>query len=820
METFLQDLRLGLRAIFSKPSFAVVASMTLALGIGANVTMLSFAEAVLRHPLPYDDPSTLVVVWRETDEFPRSPSSFPGFFDWKKRNRVFTQLAMFLPTDHNLIDPHGDPERIASLMVSGNFAKALGIQPYRGRFFTPDDDRRDSPRTVTISYELWQRRFGGDPGILGDVLRLDGEAFTVIGILPPGLSDEKIGDVGLGDLWLPVGVFFDRLPIEDRGEFGVFVIGRLRQGVGLKEAREDMNRIARELAVEHPSIETNVRRVGIAPVFEDLVGDLKPTTYVLLVTVGFVLVMACINLVNLLLSHTGARQRDFAVRSALGASRRRLARQTLTESLVLAFLGTLPALALAGLAVRLLPRILPGIPYADLAALSPGVLGATVVLCVVVALAIGLVPALQSIRPSALHLVGGPALPVHKRSRQTLIVAELALATALLIGAALVISSLSNLRRVELGFSPDSVLTQLVILPKSEYGDTAKWTALFDETLQRIGALPGVENVAVSDNLPLTQENGGAISPVVNSDVPIPKVSDMVYTIFQTVSPEYFKALEIPLLEGRIFTLRDDDRRGSPKVAVINQTLARSFWGDGPVVGKRIGFEFLGTTEDFEVQWREVVGVVGDVHNRSLRLPSSNALYVPYTQMPAWVQGFMPQMAVVVKTSSEPRSVAEPIRAEIAKIAPQLPVFSVRTLQEIVDKDLEHPRMIATLLSCFAGLALVLAMVGVYGVLSYIVVAQTHDIGLRMALGATPRQILAGLLGQGLRMIVLGVGLGLVLAWNLTHLMSSLLHGIEARDPKIFLVSALILAAVAFLANLFPALRAMRLNPSQVLRWE
>jgi len=828
METFLQDLRLGARAIFAKPSFALVASVTLALGIGANVAMLSFAEALLRHPLPYEDPPSLMVLWRETEKFPRSPLSFPVFFDWKERNRVFSQLAMYLESDLNLIGSHGEPERLSGLLVSANFPETLGIQPYQGRFFTPEDNRPDSPRTALLSYELWQRRFGGEPEVLGDVIRLNGDVFTVIGILPPGLSDERIGDVSLGEVWLPVGVFFDQLPMEDRADFSVRPIGRLRPGVGLQEARADMDRIARELAEEHPSIEANVRGVGVIPIFEDLVGDLKPTIYVLLVTVGLVLVMACINLVNLLLSHTGARQRNAAIRSALGASRRRLVRQTLTESLVLSFLSTLPALALAGLAIHLLPSILPGIPYADRAALTPSVLGATVVLCPAVALAIGLVPALQSIRPGALHLAGGPALPVHKRSRQTMIVAELALATALLVGAALVVSSLGNLLRVDLGFSPDSVLTQLVILPESEYGDVARWTELFDETLERLAALPGVENVAVTDNLPLVHPNGGFTSPVADPDQqPIPKVSDMANTIFQTVSPDYFRAMGIPLREGRIFTPQDDDRQGSPKVAVINETLARSFWGEGSVVGKRIGFELVGDPEDFEIKLREVVGVVGDVHNKSISSPPKNAIYVPYTQIPRWwtrdegsLSPMASQMSVVVKTSVDPKSVAGPVRTEISKIAPQLPVFSVRTLQEIVNEQLKHPRMVSTLLSCFAGLALALAVVGVYGVLSYIVVAQTHDIGLRMALGATPRRILAGVLGQGLVMIVLGVGIGLVLAWNLTHLMSSLLHGIEARDPGIFAAVAVIMAAVAFLANLFPALRAMRLNPSQVLRWE
>ncbi len=822
MESFFQDFRFGLRALLRRPSFTIVAAVTLSLGMGANVTMLSFAEALLRHPFPYEDPETLMVLWRETDNFPRSPNSFPTHFDWKERNRVFSLFALFRPSGHNLTGPEGDPERIPSLMVSADFCDTLGIEPHLGRVFAPEDDRLGAERTVVLSYELWQRRFGGDGGLVEKTILLGGELYTVIGILPRGLSSETFGDVSLGDLWLPVGIFYDRLPIHERDTFDdVWAVGRLQPGVTVAMARDDMARIARELGREHPLTHARTR-VRVSPVLEVLVGDLRPTIYVLLVSVGFVLLIAGANLVNLLLTRAAVRQRETAMRTALGASRQHLARQVLSECLILAFLGSVLGLAIGAIGIRVLPSLLPGIPYADRAALTPQVLLATALLCVAVAIAIGLVPTFQNIRSGSLHVLGSPALPVNKHWRRTLVSSELALVTTLLIGAGLVISSFRNLREVEVGFSSDSVLVLLTSLPESKYGETAAWASFFDETLERLGSLSGVESVALLDTLPLTDELavGDNSSPVVAGDRPMPSVPDMANTIYHMVSPNLFQMMEIPLLEGDTFTAADDDRRGSRRVVIVSETLARHFWGERSPIGERISFELKGTARQFVPRWREVVGVAKDIRNRSLLLPPKNSVYVPYTQMPLYLEGTSPEMALLIKTSAQPSDMMNAVRQEVYRIDPNQPLHSVRSFKDVVDKHLDRPRMVSTLLMCFAGLGLVLAVVGVYGVISYMVVAQMHDIGVRMALGAAPSRILAGVLRQGFLMVVPGVVLGLVLAWNVIHLMSSLLYGVDTRDPWVYAIVSLALAAVAFLANLIPAVQAMRLEPSKILRWE
>jgi putative ABC transport system permease protein len=820
MGSFLQDLRFGFRATFRRPTFAIVASLTLALGLGVNIIMLSFAEALLAPPLLYKDPETLMMLYRETDTLPRSSNSFPSYFDWKERNRVFSSVAMFRPNDQNLVGPEGGPERITSLMVSAPFAETLGIEPYLGRLFTPDDDRLGAERTVAVSYELWQRRFGGDDALLGKSISISNELYTVIGILPQGLSSEAFGEVLLGDLWLPVHLFFHRLPVNERDNFDdVWSVARLRPDVSVEMARDDMARVARELGQEHPLTHAH-SRAKVTPILDVLVGDLRPTVYVFLVTVGFVLLIACTNLVNLLLTRTAVRQQEIAMRTALGASRRRLARQVLTECLALAFLGGVLGLILAGFGIRALLATLPSIPYVAHANLSLGVLGITAILCVLVALAIGVVPAFQNIRTSFVHLLGAPMLPLHRRWRQSLVIIELALATALLIAAGLVIGSFRGLQNAQLGFSPQGTLVLKTALPEAKYGEAAVWTSFFDETLRRLGEVPGIEQVAMSAVLPLTHAEGGIGVPVLAGDRPIPAVPEMARANFHTVSSNFFDLMGIPLLQGRTFTSADDDRRDSRRVLIVTAMLARHFWGDRSPIGERICFEFIGNSEEFDPQWREIVGVVGDVRDRNLVLPPQHSVYVPYTQLAIWSNGFVPEMTMLIKSRVESASVVKAVRTELSEIDPNQPLYGVQPFVDVISKHLDQPRMVSTLLSGFAVLGFILAVVGVYGVISYMVVAQMRDIGLRMAVGASPLQILFGVLREGLVMIGLGIGLGLVLAWNLTYLMSSQLPGIETKNPWVFAVVAVALATIAFLANLIPAVQAMRMHPSEILRWE
>ncbi len=825
MERFRQDLGYGFRLLLRQPGVAIVAVLTLALGIGANVAMMSFAWAILFPSLPYQDPDRLVVVerWSESLEIEFPTVSFPALSDWKERNRVFSDFSVLLADSRNLTGKEGDPERLDSLLVSASLLPTLGLEPFLGRGFTPDDERRGAERTIILSYKLWQRRFGGDDEILGRTVYLDDLKYTVIGVLPAGLSTETLGRASLGELWLPLGLFFDELGLDDRKLQDLWgVVCRLEKGVGLAAASEDMARITRELAEEYPSTDPG-KKTFVVPIREHVVGDFQPMVLALVATVVFVLFIACANLINLLLTRFVARQQEFAVRTALGAGRRRLILQGLIETLALALVGGLIGLAAASLLIRVLPAVLIEVPHTDQAGISPSVLGFTILLCLAVTLIIGLAPALQMIQPSWQQLLtgslGSRSRPVHRRLRQTLIAGELALAFVLLTGTGLALATYRNLQGEDLGFSPESVLALEVALPKSKYGEVADWTAFFDEALDRVSTLPGVEAAAVLNALPMGQ--GPTRSPVLAGDRPIPPREARSLVFNFVVSPDFFEAMDIRLVEGRALSPRDDDRREANRVIVISQSLARRFWPDKSAIGRKVGFEFTGgTMEKPEVAWREVVGVAGDIRPVDVRTPPPDAVYVSYTQRSSWDDGTSPQMALVVRTATEPASLAAVARSALLEIDSSQPVYGVRPLQEIVEEQLRRPRMVLVLLSLFAGLALILSLVGIYGVVSYMVAARTREIGVRMALGATPLKVLARLMLQNLVLILLGIGTGLLIAAALMRLMTSQLYGVDPMDPAILLGGCVVLAAVALLATFVPAFQAARVDPSRSLRYE
>lgn len=823
MEGILHDLRFGLRTLGRSPGFTLIAVVTLALGIGVNVAMWSVTSAVLFRQLPLEDPDGVMVLWRLTRNAERSPISIPTFHDWRERNRAFEHLAVFRHCSQNLTGGEGEPERVKGLMVSAGFPEALGVEPLQGRSFLPEDDRLGAERTVMLSYRLWIRRFGGDPKILGQPLDIDGEPYTVIAVLPAHLENERIGTSSLGELWLPIGIFYDRLPAAERAARELLAIGRLGPGTTVARARQDMVRITRELAAEHPLTYVGARLDGTL-LSEYLVHDVRPIVLVLLAAVGFVLLIACTNLINLLLTRAAYRDQELATRTALGAGRGRLIRQLLIESLLLALLGSAAGLVAADLYLRfLIPRIVARIPDVEAARIDMPVVLLTLLVSLVVSVAIGLVPALRATRSRRQRHVGGgqgllarSALP-QEGLRQALAIAELALALVLLVGAALMLNTLTRLRAVDPGFDTDRILTAKLVLPQEKHDQITPWLAYFDQALLRLRALPGVEEVAVTSLRPMDDE---ALTIIAAGDRELPRTPDLAAATFQLISPEYFRAMGIALVEGRALDSRDTDLSRSDPVVVINESLARSLWPDTSPLGKRFSFEFQGTAEQPEPYWRRIVGVVGDVRHLRLSDPPGFAAYAPYTQHSPYFEAQSPTMTLVVRTQGEPADLIPAVRAELLDIDPHQPVFGIRPMSDILEAQLGQSRMVSSLLASFAALALVLAIVGVYGVIAYNVAARTREIGTRMAFGASPAQILRLLLRRGLAVIAIGIALGLAAAALLTRLMSSLLYSVKALDPGIYLAASLLLAGVGFLAVLIPAWRATKVQPAQALHYE
>ncbi len=826
MDGLTHDLRFGLRTLGRSPGFTLIAIVTLALGIGVNVAMLSVTSALLFRQLPFEDADQVMALWRHTRNGDRSPFSILTFRDWRERNRAFEHLAMFRTSSQNLTGGEGEPERVRGLMVSAGFAEALGVEPIQGRTFLPEDDRLGAGRTVMLGHQLWTRRFGGDPQILGQSLDLDGEPYTVIAVLPAGLRHQEIGRVALGDFWLPIGIFFDRLPADDRAARELEGVGRLQPGVTVEAARQDMERITRELAAEHPMTYVGARLEG-ALLQEHLVRDLRPIVLVLLAAVGFVLLIACTNLINLLLTRAAYRDQELATRTALGAGRARLIRQLLVESLLLALLGGALGLLAAHLCLGLLlPRMVTGIAHLGEARVDGSTVALTFLLSLAVSVAIGLVPALRATRHRRQSHVGGgqgllarSALP-QEGLRQSLAISELALAVVLLIGAGLMLNSLSRLRAVDPGFAIERILTAKLVLPQAKHDQTFPWLAYFDEALRRLRALPGVDEATVTSLRPMDDDD---LTIIAAGDRELPRIPDMAAATFQLVGPAYFRAMGIPLVEGRAFDPRDRDRGEadrSPPVVVINESLARHFWPDESPLGKPFAFEFQGTPEAPKPRWRQVVGVVGDARQLRLSEPPGFAAYAPYTQHSPYFAGRSPTMTLALRTRGEPADLIATVRAELLEVDPHQPIFGIQPLSEVAGAQLSPSRMVSSLLSSFAALALVLATLGVYGVIAYNVAARTREIGVRMALGASPGQVLGLLLKRGLLIISIGVGLGLLGAALLTRLMSSLLYGVEAIDPGIYLGVASTLGAVGTLAVLIPAWRAMKLQAAEALHYE
>lgn len=806
METLWQDVRFGVRTLVKNPGFTAVAVIALALGIGANSAIFSVVNTVLLRPLPYQDPERLVMIWEKgaADVFPINSVSAANFLDWRDQNQVFEGMAIINHASFNLTGV-GEPERINGRRVSANLFRLLGVEPQLGRAFLPEEDAPGAGQVVILSHGLWQRRFGSDPGITGKPLTLNGQSHTVIGVMPPHFQFPSPRD----ELWVPIA--FSPQAAANRGNNSYEVVGRMKAGVTLEQAQAEMNTIAAGLQQQYPDVVKSNATVVVS-LHEQVVGDIKPALLVLLGAVGFVLLAACANVANLLLARAAVRRKEIALRVALGAGRLRLVRQFLTESVLLAALGGAAGLLLSFWGVNVLKAFIPeNISEVKAIAVDAKVLGFTLFVSLLTGLIFGLVPATQA---SNLDLNGmlkeggrdSSSGRSGNRVRGLLVIAEVAVSLVLLVGAGLLINSFLRLRNLDPGFRADNLLTMGVVLPQQKYPDHARRTAFFGELTSRVEALPGVRSAAVVNWIPLTlQGDTFGISVEGKTDPGPGRRPDMVTRV---VSPKYFSTMGIPLLQGRQFDERQD-REDSAPVAVVSETTARRLWPGQDPLGKRV----KPGAPDSPSPWMEVIGVVKDVRQFELTAEPRLQMYLPYVQF----QWFVPRQ-LVIKTDGEPSSLAAAVRRTVWEVDKDQPVSDIRTMEDVLSTSIARQRFSTLLLGIFAAVALLLAAVGIYGVMSYSVAQRTREIGIRIALGAQAGNVLRLVVSQGLKLVSAGVLLGLTGSLLLTRLMSSMLFGVSATDPATLVTISLVLVVVALLASYIPARRAAKTNPLDALR--
>jgi putative ABC transport system permease protein len=806
LETLIQDLRYGVRIFLKSPGFAAAAVITLALGVGANTAFFSVVNGVLLRPLPYRDPSRLVVVSLLNR---KSQETFPlcdaDFLDWRAQNHAFTAVAAFSDNPFN-ITGSGAPEQILGDVVTAEFFSTLGVKPALGRTFLPNEDRPGSPRMVVLSYNLWQRRYASNPGVIGQAIVLNGSNYEVIGIMPPRFlpSPET-------ELWTNLVMN----PPRFRGPYYLTGQARLKPGVTMEQARAELATIANRIEQQNPLTNSNMS-FRATPLKEAIVGDVRRALLVLLGAVAFVLLIASANVANLLLARAAVREKEVAIRAALGASRARLTRQLLTESMLLAAIGGLLGLLLARWGVQLLLQFGPGnLPRLEEIAIDGRVLGFTCLISLASGILFGLAPAVQSGRSDlnkSLKEGGRSAADGEGRSRvrSILVVAEIALSVVLLAGAGLMLKSFLRLQAVSPGVNPNHALTMQISLPRRQYHDDSQVISFYQHLLEKVQTLPGVESAGVGMSLPpnllqvtdyFTIEGQPAVSERMLG------LADLVF-----VSPDYFRALGVPLVKGRYFIAAD--RADTAKVAIVNQTLAHHYWPNENPIGKRLR---TGGPERPNNPWMEVVGVVGDIKYSGLDASPEMALYQPYQQA-AWSS-----MYLVVRTSSKldnPATLASAIANAVWSLDKDLPVAHIRTMDQLLSDSVDQPRFRTVLIEIFALVALSLATVGIYGVLAYSVSQRKHEIGIRMALGAKRSDLLWLVVGRGMLLTLIGVVIGVTGAFALTRFLSTLLYGVRPTDPATFVAVPLLLACVALLACGIPARRAMRVDPMIALRHE
>ena len=809
MRNIWQDVRYGWRMLAKNPGFTLVAVLTLALGIGANTAIFSIVNGVLLRPLPFANAERMVTVWgtNVSRGTRKNNASYLNFKDWQEQNHVFSHIAAYSGAGAILSGGDALPEQLDGTAVSADIFALLGTPPALGRTFTPEEERPDAPApAVLISHSLWQRRFNSDPGIVGRQIVLDGKGSTVVGVMPAGFQF-FYGETK-PDIFLPVNAAEELN--KERGAGYLHVLARLRDDVTIRQAQAEMDNIARRLEEQYPN-ENAKEGISLVPFYEDTFGEVRPALLVLLGAVGFVLLIACANVANLLLARATRRSREMAIRTALGASRGRVVRQLLTESLLLSACGGALGLLLALWAVDLLVATIPAdVPRAREINLDARVLWFTLLVSALTGVVFGLAPALQASKTNLSEALkeGGRAATGGARSarlRGLLVVSEVALSLVLLVGAGLLLKSFLTLSEVKPGFRAEGVLTAVVSLPDGKYGDEARQAAFFQRTLERTSALPGVEAVGAVFPLPLSGNNAHGSFAVESRP---PAEGETPVADFYIISPGYMRAMGIPLLKGRTFNDRDTD--DAPKVLLISETLARRYFPDEDPVGKRlsvamIGGEFSG----------EIIGVVGDVKQSGLDADPTPQYYFSYQQVT------MGEMTLVARTAtSDPTTLAQTLRAGVQEVDKDQPIAEINALNRLVANSVARQRFQMLLLVLFATVALALAAVGIFSVMSFTVAGRTHEIGIRMALGAQKSDVLRLVLGQGMMLALLGVALGLAGAFALRRVMASLLYGVSATDPLVYAGVAALLAAVALVASYIPARRAMKVDPMVALRNE
>ncbi|HKQ04611.1 MAG TPA: ABC transporter permease [Blastocatellia bacterium] len=812
METLTKDLRYAVRMLLKGRMVTVIALLALTLGIGANTAIFSVINAVLIKPLPYPQPEQLVRVYEKSPQFEQMSVSYLNFLDWQRESRAFEHMAVFRHQPFN-ITGGAEPERVTGRLISADFLATLGVRPALGRDLRAEDDRRGAGPVVMLSHGFWQRRFGGDANILDKPLTINGKEYTVIGILPA--SFKFYSPV---DLFVPIGVQDDvSLQVRDFHP-GLRVIARLRQGATLAEARDEMQGIAAALEQQYPASNTH-QGVAMVTMHDDLVHDIKPVLLLLLGAVGLVLLIACANVANLLLARAAARQKEMAIRTALGASRWRIVRQLLTESVLLSAIGGGLGLLVAMWGTDALIALIPDtIPRADDIGLDARVMLFTLFISALTGCVFGLIPALHVSKPNlneTLKEGGRTAATMRQGVRNALVVVEVGFALVLLIGAGLLIRSLMAVRNVAPGVNPRNVITMQIPLSSNVYDDATKVRNFFDHMLERLQATPGVQAVAITANMPFIGDDSEAPFWVGNGPRPAPEA--IQWALMNPVSAGYAEAMGIPLKRGRFITRQDT--KDTPHIAVIDEYMARDLFPGEDPVGKRMTIP--GNDKMADIPF-EIVGVVGHVKHFGLDAQKEIPFqfYMPYVQIPDdFITGFL-GMGLVARTAGDPMAAVGPMKEAILTVDKDQPVTAVRSMEQVLADSLSQRRFTMLLLGLFAALALVLASVGIYGVMSYTVTQRTHEIGVRMALGARPADVLGLVVAQGMAIAGVGVGIGLAAALALTRLMSSFLFGVSATDPLTFIAIPLILAGVALGACFVPARRATRVDPMVALRYE
>ncbi len=800
MSGLIQDVRFAMRQLRKSPGFTLVAVLTLALGIGANTAIFSVVEGVLLRPLPYRDSNQLARVWSTSNRSSKDASSYLDFKDWADQNHSFLQMAAYRPQSFNLSG--GDrPERIRGLMITSKFFELLDVKPTLGRSFTNDEHELGRNHVVLLSSSLWQSHFAGDPGVLGRNVKLDDESYTVIGVLPASFDFPPDEDKG--------GVVLPLPPDVRRSHGFLYVFGRLKPDTTLLSAQADLDTITRRLAEQYK--EDKGEGVSVQSLQSSFVSDYRPALMILLGAVGLVLLITCANVANLFLGRASSRQREVAVRASLGAGRLRLMRQFLTESLLIGLGGGVVGLVFANWGVSMLVRLLTqsfSIHGTEAIGTNFRVLAFAAAISIMTGLISGLLPALfaskvnlsEGLKEGSRSVGSGRA---HKRFRGALVVSEVALALVLLSCAGLLIRSLMLLTRVDSGVRTENVMAIDLSLTTAKYSHTATRAALFSQILQRVEQLPGVQSAAVVTDVPLTQNEdslGFSIEGV--PDPPERKLS----VRFNIVGPGYFNTLGIPLTQGRDFA--DADADGTPMVIVVNQAMARRFWPNQNPIGRRI------TTDN--KTWYSIVGVAGDVRQMGLQADSEPEVYMSYLQDPfQW-----PFLSLLVRASSNPVKLFPSIEQAVWSVDKNQPLSNPVTLDQARSQSIAQPRIAALLLGLFAGAALLLAAVGLYGVVSYWVAERTHEIGVRMALGARSSDVFVHVVGRGLLLALLGTAFGLAGSLAATRMLASFLFSVRPTDPLTFAAVALLLMCVALVASYFPARRAAKVDPMVALRYE